>query len=243
LAELGGTGGGEAEAAWNYFVSYSPVTDWEGPGLPANFRPEELAQEPASAPYVIAGVAVDAVAVAAMPEDSPVLPALRAASEGLIAEGAEEAGARGGVGAPDADQLLSSAGQVAQSAVESPASESAASETIPQLAPRIAETFQNGEYAARQLQSDLTVYRAEGVQMGRWFGAVRPDSAAMAERMYNVATFGNDLTQVPTYVIPEGAVVYEGLVEGGTGWQTFVPNPAEAGVGLLGAEPLPQGGF
>jgi hypothetical protein len=80
--------------------------------------------------------------------------------------------------------------------------------------------------------------------MGRWFGATRPSSAAEAERLYNVADFGNDLTTVRQYVIPKGTVVSEGRVAGGTGYQYYVADPLQSGVKSVGpAVPLPQTGF
>ena len=80
--------------------------------------------------------------------------------------------------------------------------------------------------------------------MGRWFGATRPGSAAEAERLYNVADYGNDLTSVRSYLIPRGTTVYEGPVAGGTGYQYYVPNPLASGVRPLApGVPLPQAGF
>jgi hypothetical protein len=117
------------------------------------------------------------------------------------------------------------------------------SQEIPALSDDIARTFRNGEYTTRVLEEDIIVYRAEGGRMGRWFGMVKPDSAASAERMYNVATYGNDLLEVSTYRIPAGMVIYEGPVAGGTGWQVFIENPVAAGAELLETSFLPQGGF
>jgi len=73
---------------------------------------------------------------------------------------------------------------------------------IEQLPNEIAATFRNAQYEARILKRSLTVYRAEGTTYGRWFGTVKPDSAAAAEQLYNVTSYGNDLTQVSTYRIP-----------------------------------------
>ncbi len=106
----------------------------------------------------------------------------------------------------------------------------------------VAATFEGGEYTARTLAEDATVFRAEGRTFGKFFGATKPSSAAEAERLYNVADYGNDLLQVSTYRIPKGTAVYEGRVAGGEGWQLFVPNPREAGVQLVQTEPLVQYG-
>jgi hypothetical protein len=112
-----------------------------------------------------------------------------------------------------------------------------------QLPPEIASTFQDGEYAARVLDEDMIVFRAEGSGLGRWFGTMKPDSAALAERMYNVTTYGNDLLQVSTYRLPAGTLIYEGPVAGGTGMQVFIDNPWAAGVEWLASEFRPQWGF
>jgi RHS repeat-associated protein len=106
----------------------------------------------------------------------------------------------------------------------------------------IAGTLQNGEYSARILDKDMIVFWAEGTEMGRWFGNIKPDSAAMAERLYNVAIYGNDLLHVSTYQIPAGTLIYEGPVAGGTGRQIFVDNPWAVGVQWLATEFLPQWG-
>jgi RHS repeat-associated protein len=108
----------------------------------------------------------------------------------------------------------------------------------------IAATFENGKFTARVLTEDLIVYRAEGQAFGRWFGAVRADSAAKAEHLYNMSGYGNDLTTVATYRIPARTIVWEGRVAGGSGWQYYVPNPRAAGVIQIGGpRPLPQFGF
>jgi hypothetical protein len=123
------------------------------------------------------------------------------------------------------------------------ASGSLLSWTPPPLPPDVAVTFRGGVYTAEYLPTERVAYRAEGRTYGQYYGAVRPDSAAMAERLYNVAMYGNDLTQVSAYRIPAGTLVYRGWVEGGTGYQYYVAHPLEAGVELLWTEPLPQYGF
>jgi hypothetical protein len=117
-----------------------------------------------------------------------------------------------------------------------------ASETIDALPEEIAETFENGKYTVRVLKEKLTVYRAEGYTFGRWYGTIKPDSAANAERLYNVTTYGNDLLQVSTYEILPGTTIYEGPVAGGQGWQIFVDDPLSS-VRLTKTEFLPQFGF
>jgi len=111
------------------------------------------------------------------------------------------------------------------------------------LPPDVVATFRGGNYTARVLQEPLTVYRSEGRRFGQWYGTIKPDSAASAERLYNVVAYGNDLTEVSTYRIPAGTIVYEGPVEGGTGWQVYIPDPLAVGVQYLGSQPLPQWGF
>ena len=93
------------------------------------------------------------------------------------------------------------------------------------------------------LQEGLTVYRVEGTTFGRWFGTVMPDSAAAAERLYNVVAYGNNLVQVSTYRILAGTVVYEGQVAGGAGTQIFIENALNGFVQLISTQPLPQYGF
>jgi hypothetical protein len=102
-----------------------------------------------------------------------------------------------------------------------------ASDAAP-LAQKIASTFEGGDYVAMTLQEDLTVYRGYGGPdagpIGRWFGTVKPTTAAEAETMYNVRMYGNQLTDVSTVQIPKGTTVYYWRVAGGTGFQLFLPN-------------------
>jgi len=112
-----------------------------------------------------------------------------------------------------------------------------------ELPDEIASTFKNSQYQARVLTKPLTVYRAEGSTFGRWFGAVKPDSAANAERLYNIVKYENDALQVSTYEILPGATIYEGPVAGGTGWQIFIENPLSGFIQLIETEFLPQWGF
>ena len=93
------------------------------------------------------------------------------------------------------------------------------------------------------MQETITVYRAEGGRFGRWYGLEKPQSAAQAERLYNVIDYGNDVLEVSSYSIPRGETVYFGKVSGGEGHQVFIPSPSKAKVKNLGTEVLPQNGF
>lgn len=111
------------------------------------------------------------------------------------------------------------------------------------LPPDIASNFEGGNYDGRYLKKDILVYRAEGKRFGQWYGSTKPDSAAMAEKLYNVAIYGNDILEVSTYRIPKGTFVFEGAVKGGSGWQYYIPDPIKSGIELLITEPLPQFGY
>lgn len=73
--------------------------------------------------------------------------------------------------------------------------------------------------------------------------ATEPASAAEAEMLYNIADYGNSITTVSKYLIPEGATVYMGKVAGGTGVQVYLRNPIAEGVELISTKPLVQYGF
>ncbi len=64
----------------------------------------------------------------------------------------------------------------------------------------VARTFEAGQYEARVLAEDMTVFRGEGTPFGRWFGTVEPESAAHAEQLYNIVGFGNDATTASGYL-------------------------------------------
>ena len=113
----------------------------------------------------------------------------------------------------------------------------------PALPATVARSFTNSQYTMRVLTEETIVFRVEGSRFGRWFGTVRPSSAAEAERLYNVVDYGNDLTRVASYRIPKGAIVYEGRVAGGAGIQMYVPDPLAAGVQFLETTTLPQFGY
>jgi hypothetical protein len=111
------------------------------------------------------------------------------------------------------------------------------------LSPDVAATFDAGQYAPRVLENELIVYRSEGRQFGRWFGIEKPDSAAQAERLFNLIDYSHEAVELSMYRIPKGTVIYEGKVAGGIGHQVYIPNPRRSGVKLLSTEQLPQGGF
>lgn len=79
--------------------------------------------------------------------------------------------------------------------------------TAPELPANIAETFEGGQYMGKVYEHGLNAYRAEGDRFGRWYGSTKPDSAANAERSYNVAAYGNDLVEVSTYRIPQRTLI------------------------------------
>ena len=117
---------------------------------------------------------------------------------------------------------------------------------VPALSDAVAANFERGRYAGRVLSQDMVVYRAEGQKMGRWFGLQPPDSAASAERLYNILSFNpeNTLTLVQSYQIPAGTTIYEGPVAGGFGRQVYVPDPWKSGVYPVGrARPIASYGF
>ena len=89
----------------------------------------------------------------------------------------------------------------------------------------VIESFEGGRYSLRITTEPETVYRAEGGSsktFGRFFGTVKPETGAHAEQLSNLASWGNELTEVSTYVIPPGTTIYEGRVADGTGWQYFL---------------------
>jgi RHS repeat-associated protein len=107
----------------------------------------------------------------------------------------------------------------------------------------VARAFEAGQYEPGVLAEDMTVFRAEGTPFGSWFGTVEPESAAHAEKLYNIVEYGNDATEASGYLIPKGTTIFRGPVAGGTGIQVFVPDPRAAGVQLLWTKPLVQFGF
>jgi RHS repeat-associated protein len=115
--------------------------------------------------------------------------------------------------------------------------------TADALSEGISGTFENRVYTSRVLSEDMTVFRAEGRPFGNFYGTTAPDSAANAERLYNISQYGNDIQEVSTYNIPTGTTVYEGNVAGGAGRQIYLSDPVGAGVEMVGNPmPLPQFG-
>ncbi|MGO9221103.1 MAG: RHS repeat domain-containing protein [Streptosporangiaceae bacterium] len=209
LGELAGTSG--SEAAWNYFVSVfnSPALAWEGPGLPPNFRPEELAQEPASAPYVIGGVAVAAVAVAGLPEDSPVLPVAGAAVEALITEGAE-----------GADEGTASAAEASQSANDPAAIRPAYESAVRGLA-SVADDMRSAGRPAEEIARTLW-------QQRRTLGILYKDMTPpdLLEQIYqrNLERYGDPLGPTIEYLLNQGKS-WEDIIESACrpGGQDIIP--------------------
>jgi hypothetical protein len=103
---------------------------------------------------------------------------------------------------------------------------------LPRLSGTIADAFKNGEYVERTLKPGELLYRAEAAAAsapGRWFGTQLTQSAARAERWWNVAKWGNPLEVVRTYEVTQEMTVYYGAVAGGNGTQILFPFSVEAG--------------
>ncbi len=134
---------------------------------------------------------------------------------------------------------MPSVGRLRQQPAPAPRRGAALSAPPAQRARRDLGSFDEG----RVLTEELHVFRAEGKHYGRWYGTVEPESAAHAERLYNIVDYDNDATTVSRYRIPKGRLIYDGPVAGGNGTQIFVPDSHAAGVELVETKPLVQFGF
>lgn len=72
--------------------------------------------------------------------------------------------------------------------------------------------------------------RAEGADqgIGSFFGLAKPATAADAEKMYNIAKWGNNDEVVSTYRLTQDTAMYVGDVAGGTGQQVLLPRGTSA---------------
>ncbi|MGI8627297.1 MAG: hypothetical protein ACR2J5_12115 [Geodermatophilaceae bacterium] len=119
----------------------------------------------------------------------------------------------------------------------------AAAETLPKLTGSIAESFEGGSYATQTYKAGTMFYRAEGADqgIGSFFGLAKPATAADAEKMYNIAKWGNNAQVVSTYRLTQDTTMYVGDVAGGTGQQVLLPRGTSATSVFqqVGQEPLP----
>ena len=118
-----------------------------------------------------------------------------------------------------------------------------ATAALPRLTGTIADSFEGGAYTTQTFKAGTTFYRAEGSGqgIGSFFGMVKPGSAAEAEKLFNIAKWGNNADVVSTYRLTSDTTMYMGRVAGGEGMQALVPRGSDLGslFKMLGQEPLP----
>jgi hypothetical protein len=91
------------------------------------------------------------------------------------------------------------------------------------------------------LARDAIAYRVEGGlsgRKGRYYGLTKPANAIEADLLYSVSAYGNEMTEVCTYLVGRGTVVWEGPVSGGAGVQWYISDRSR--VILLRTEVLSQ---
>lgn len=119
----------------------------------------------------------------------------------------------------------------------------AAETVLPKLTGSIAESFEGGAYTTQTFKAGTTFYRAEGSGqgIGSFLGLSKPTTAADAEKLFNIAKWGNNADVVTTYRLTQDTTMYVGDVAGGAGRQALLPRGASPGslFQQLGQEPLP----
>lgn len=97
---------------------------------------------------------------------------------------------------------------------------------IIQSKPSIKKSFENGDYVMIELQEDIVVWRAYGgdaFEEGSFFGSEMPLNSKSAETMYNLKKWDNTAEDLVGFRIRKGTQLAFGKVEGGTGYQFFLP--------------------
>jgi hypothetical protein len=124
-----------------------------------------------------------------------------------------------------------------------PAGFVAADTALPKLSGSIADSFAGGSYTTQTFKAGTTFYRAEstGQGAGSFFGVAKPGTAADAEKMYNIAKWGNKAEVVTSYRLTQDTTMYFGDVAGGSGQQALLPRGTSPGrvFQQVGQEPLP----
>jgi RHS repeat-associated protein len=118
----------------------------------------------------------------------------------------------------------------------------AAEASLPSLTGSIAASFEGGAYTTQTFKAGTTFYRAEGSGqgIGSFFGFSKPATASDADKLYNIAPWGNNADVVTTYRLTQDTTMYVGDVAGGTGRQALLPRGSspESLFQQVGQEPL-----
>jgi len=97
--------------------------------------------------------------------------------------------------------------------------------TLPKLRGSFAEAFE-GTPVIKTLKPGTLLYRSEALEAkgpGPWFGTQLTQSAARADRWWNIGIWGNPMEVVRTYRVVQEVTVYYGRVAGGRGTQILFP--------------------
>ena len=110
--------------------------------------------------------------------------------------------------------------------------------SVPKLSQDLANTFEEGRYAAERLTTDMRVFRVfdgqNAAKVGRFFSTAPQTSSNGARAALNL--YANNATRMVEAVIPKGTVVYSGQVAGGTAGSTQVLVPNSSQVVRFGIE-------
>ena len=94
-------------------------------------------------------------------------------------------------------------------------------------------SFASGEYKMMEATEDMIVYRFSGgkslAEGGEFFSMTSANNATEANKMLNIWNWGNTGEQVTPTIIKKGTQFAFGSVEGGWGYQVFIPTILQAG--------------
>ena len=105
--------------------------------------------------------------------------------------------------------------------------------TIIETAPSIKSSFSSSNYKMMEATDDFIAYRFSGgsstAEGGSFLSLAAANNATEANKMLNIWSWGNTGEQITPTIIKKGTQFAFGGVEGGWGFQIFIPMAQQAG--------------
>lgn len=96
---------------------------------------------------------------------------------------------------------------------------------LPDLSGSLKEAF-NGHVFKGTYEPGEILFQAQRSNqrnIGNWFGPIKPLDSKHAEELFNIQKWGNDASEIKTFIVKERVSGYAGKVAGGNGHQFFIP--------------------
>lgn len=96
---------------------------------------------------------------------------------------------------------------------------------LPNLTESLKEAFDGHVFKGTYEPGEILfqAQRSNQKSIGNWFGPIKPMDSKHADELFNIQKWGNDASDIKTFVVKERVSGYAGKVAGGEGHQFFIP--------------------